>query len=213
MRVGNVLLPTRTEYFDHGNIIKYCHRPFVTEEERRLIALVDAGQMNTRDVRISRESIEQMNTIMIENINAVCGRDDILWHGGDAFLGRDFKRARELRDRINCQTINLIFGNHDNKAFRPLFNEIYDQILINVEGQSIFLNHYPLRSWPESFDDGWMLYGHVHQGLSEEDAAGSRLTLDIGVDGHYFRPWTMAEIRQWMEPILARKRANKLKTL
>jgi len=173
-------------HFDHGNIIKYCRRPFVNSRELEMMAMADAGKLDPRQVRISRESVDWMNTVMIDNINARAGRDDILWHGGDAFWGNDFRRARELRDRINCQNINLIWGNHDEPTFRPLFSEAYQQILITVEKQQIFLNHLPCRTWYDPHKT-YMLYGHVHQLYAEEDRLGDKMTLDIGVDGHdYF---------------------------
>jgi calcineurin-like phosphoesterase family protein len=187
-------------HFSHGNIIKYCRRPFVNSREIELMALADAGQIEPHKVRISEESIEWMNSVMIDNLNARVGRDDILWHGGDAFWGRreDFRRARELRDRINCQNINLIWGNHDESSFRPLFDKVAEQTLINVEGQWVFLNHYPMRAWNHSHKGSWMLYGHVHGLYFAEDEQKDILTLDIGVDSHDYKPWSMDELRKWM---------------
>jgi calcineurin-like phosphoesterase family protein len=185
-------------HFDHGNIIKYCRRPFVNSREIELMAMADAGRIEPHKVRISPESIDWMNSVMIDNINARVGRDDILWHGGDAFWGHDLRRARELRDRINCQTINLIWGNHDDSSYRPLFNQVQDQTLINVDGQWIFLNHYPMRAWDRSHKGSWMLYGHVHGLYFDEDERGDNLTLDIGVDKHDFKPWSMDDLRKWM---------------
>jgi hypothetical protein len=81
-----------------------------------------------------------------------------------------FKAARDLRDRINCDNLYLIFGNHDDyKALRPLFVEIYDQYMFNINNQSIVCNHYPMRSWEKSHHGSWQLYGHVHNQLWAED--------------------------------------------
>jgi calcineurin-like phosphoesterase family protein len=209
-------------HFDHGNIIKYCRRPFVNDREKELMAAADAGRIQPYDVKISQESIDWMNTTLIDNYNAAAGRDDTLWVIGDVFWGHDYRRARSLRDRINCQTINVICGNHDEGIvermdvedtrcrtmlgvhqpgpYRDLFNIVAEQILICPEKQWIFLNHYPMRAWDRSHKGSWMLYGHVHGLYYKEDVDGDRLTVDVGVDSHDFKPWTMNELRRFMLP-------------
>jgi calcineurin-like phosphoesterase family protein len=148
-----------------------------------------------------------MDDTIIANINDVVGPDDVLWHLGD-FCFRDALAARAYRSRLTCRNINLIWGNHDNDFLRPLFTGCYDQTCIQVEGQYIFLNHYPMLSWQGSHKGTWQLFGHVHGRLVKDPlfkAVYERLLmLDVGVDGwrvgaeHTFRPWSMSEIADHM---------------
>jgi hypothetical protein len=50
-----------------------------------------------------------------------------------------------------------------------LFMSTHDQYLFNIDGQKIFCNHYPMRSWDCAHHGAWMLYGHVHNLFKYED--------------------------------------------
>jgi calcineurin-like phosphoesterase family protein len=73
--------------------------------------------------------------------------------------------------------------------------------MVQVEGQEIWLNHYPMRSWNRSFYGSWHLYGHVHGRFSAADAANAwMLTKDVGVDACNYRPWCFEDVRKYMSP-------------
>ena len=73
--------------------------------------------------------------------------------------------------------------------------------MIRVQGQSVWLNHYPMRSWDRSFHGSWHLYGHVHGQLMDEDSKIThRLTRDVGVDACDYRPISFEEVRVYMQP-------------
>jgi calcineurin-like phosphoesterase family protein len=73
--------------------------------------------------------------------------------------------------------------------------------MFRVEGQDIWLSHYPQRSWNKRFHGSWHLYGHVHGRLTAEDNADlSLLTKDVGVDACEYRPWSFEELRAYMAP-------------
>lgn len=205
----------------------------------------DRGEIDQRAVRISPESIERMNRAMIDNINAVVGEGDVLYHVGDVFWGHDIDFAKSIRDQIKCRTIHHIWGNHDEPEVAGLFasSEKYAEVV--VEKQKIFLCHYPMRAWDKSHKGSWCLYGHVHGKTWDEDKYGlsnsdrkslakkffdtletcfadwqaeflpseletlagkltqdvadfncNMLTLDVGVDTHDYRPWSMDELRR-----------------
>jgi calcineurin-like phosphoesterase family protein len=174
-------------HLGHGNIIKYCKRPFLTPEEKQLL---DAEE----EFKVSSESVEWMNTTIIDNINEVVGVDDLLWHLGDFCMGK-FAEAKKFRDRIHCKTINNIWGNHDHRTIRPIFNEVFDQVMINVDAQNLVLNHYAMRVWQDSHKGSWNLFGHSHCVLPDIPES---LQLDVGCDGHDFMPWSMEQIRKFM---------------
>ena len=191
-------------HFNHGNILKYCHRPFLNEHEQ---SLLESGK--DPYFKVSRESIDFHDTTLINNINDVVERNDILWHLGD-FAFADYKTIRQYRDRINCQNIYLIWGNHDKHEIRDLFTECHDQHLLLVGKQKIFLNHFPMLSWERSHKGSWMLHGHVHGSIRKNPLIqpfyDSMPICDVGVDGpcivknynHTFKPWSMHELTKFM---------------
>jgi calcineurin-like phosphoesterase family protein len=189
--------------FSHNNILKYCKRPFLSTEEQDFLD-------QEIDFKVSDESTHKMGITIINNINAVVEPNDSLWILGD-FTLKGYDTAKYWRDMIACKNINLVWGNHDRREIAPLFNETWDQVAINVKGQRLFLNHYPMRSWFKSHRSSWNLYGHVHGNLPDarylpEDQM--LLCLDVGVDPpvcnpnyeHQFRPWSFEEIAEILGP-------------
>lgn len=181
-------------HLDHGNIIKYCKRPFLTSTEQGLMDMIDKGLVPQRELRISPQSVKNMTDTIIESINATVRYDDTLVIGGDfCWTTREnrVRRTKELRDRINCRNIYLIWGNHDDRPTlqpkdteedratnstitrlyhdKQLFKGCFDQYMFKVDGQHIFMSHYPARSWDMAHHGSWMLYGHVHNNLWHED--------------------------------------------
>lgn len=166
------------QHFGHSNIIKYCERPF--------------------------SNVHIMDQVIFDNINEVVGANDTLYILGDfCFKG---KKPIEYRSRIVCQDVHLIFGNHDKRSDYKDdlqgFSSVQDVKEIIYCNQRIYLSHYPHRSWPASHKGSWMLYGHVHSRLNEEDKASNRLTLDVGVDNttNYYKPfaqpWSFKELQK-----------------
>lgn len=186
-------------HLGHGNIIRYCLRPFLNPQEEDRVLHDPRGRW-----RVSEETIHRHDTALLDAINAVVGERDTLWVLGDFCWGR-LETAQRYRDRIRCRNVHLIWGNHDHRSLRPLFGEAWEQGMIQVEGQEIWLNHYPMRSWHRCFHGSWHLYGHVHGRLAAEDATHpATLTRDVGVDACGYRPWSLGELRGYMAPRLVR---------
>jgi calcineurin-like phosphoesterase family protein len=182
-------------HLGHGNIIKYCQRPFMTPEETALAQTDSRGNW-----KISPSSLEYHDTSILERINAVVNSNDTLWILGD-FCLRDPKKASAYRQRIRCKNVHLVWGNHDPLSLAPLFSSTREQGVVNVEGQAIWLNHYPMRSWNGSFHGAWHLYGHVHGRLAAEDAQKPyTLTRDVGVDACDYKPVGFEELHAYMQP-------------
>lgn len=93
---------TSDHHFFHGNIIKYCDRPF--------------------------SSYQEMNEALINKWNSKVSPGDLVIHLGDfAFRGK----AKEIRERLNG-TIILIKGNHDrNVKAEDGFIIFEDRLIIN----------------------------------------------------------------------------------
>jgi calcineurin-like phosphoesterase family protein len=182
-------------HLGHGNIIKYCLRPFLAPEER------DRAKRDARRRwKVADETIQRHDDALLDAINAAVREEDTLWILGDFCWGR-FEVARRYRERIRCRNVHLVWGNHDHRSIRPVFKEVLEQGMIDVDGQPIWLNHYPMRSWDRAFHGSWHLYGHVHGRLAAEDAAHPEfLTKDVGVDACDYRPWSFEELHAYMTP-------------
>ena len=90
-----------------------------------------------------------------------------------------------------------MIGNHDeeNEAVLalPWAEPPVQQILIHVKGKPVFLNHYPMRSWPRVTKGGVQIHGHMHGRIPESAAQA-----DVGVDCRDFRPVRLAELERAM---------------
>ena len=162
---------TSDTHFRHANIIKYCKRPFA--------------------------SVEEMDQKLLENINAKVKKNDTLYHLGD-FAKSD---VAYFRNRINCDNIILILGNHDRIPYTsPLFRAVKDMHVIKTtidgEPKDIVLCHYALKVWNKSHYGAWHLYGHSHGDLPDDETA---LAFDAGVDCHNYSPINLADIKAIMD--------------
>lgn len=91
---------TSDTHYAHANICKGT-----TKWESR-----GEDDQSVRDFK----TLEDMNRALVEGINNTVGKDDILFHLGDwSFGGID--KIWEFRRQINCKTIYLCYGNHDEK--------------------------------------------------------------------------------------------------
>jgi calcineurin-like phosphoesterase family protein len=184
-------------HLGHGNIIKYCLRPFLNAEEQDHALRDPRGKW-----RVSDNTLKRHDDALLDAINAMVDREDTLWVLGDFCRGR-FAEARAYRDRIRCRHVHLVWGNHDHPSIRPLFGEALQQGMVCVEGQEIWLNHYPMRSWNKSFHGSWHVYGHVHGRLQGEDRARpDTLTRDVGVDACEYQPLSFTALAAYMAPRL-----------
>lgn len=160
-------------------------------------------------------SIDVMNETLIANINATVGPDDTLYMLGDWCCGVGSDKVgylRATRGRLHCKTIHMIRGNHDPSIRSgALGNLVRDGVLASVsemltirDGRTeIVLCHYPLEHWEFESAGTMMLHGHLHgAGVRHE----TRQRLDIGVDGHDYKPWSRDEVfaeiksKRWDSP-------------
>lgn len=173
---------TSDTHFFHKRILEYCQRPFA--------------------------NVEEMNNELIYRWNQVVRNDDVVFHLGDFCLGKPNK-WNSILDRLNGK-ICLILGNHDtihlNENVAQRFERVAFQMLLNVNGQKIYLNHFPFLSYTGETDYTWQLFGHIHsyqQGSQLID--NQRLTLlrpnqyDVGVDNNNFTPISYQQIEEIMK--------------
>ena len=102
--------------------------------------------------------------------SSVVGKNDNLVVVGDFTCDGSRKEVKDYHDRIKCQNIYLVCGNHDDrKECDGVFKAVYENYLFKINGQKIFASHYPARSWNKANQGSWMIYGHVHNALYNED--------------------------------------------
>lgn len=151
-------------------------------------------------------SLEKMNTTLVNNINNMVGEDDILIHLGDWSFG-GFEKVQEFRDRILCKNIHLVLGNHDHhiernkEGIQSLFSSVQNYLRLEVRRpinkatteKFIFVcMHYPIASWHDMNQGVIHLHGHVHLPYHLRLADGK--AMDVGVDGNELEPISMDEV-------------------
>lgn len=202
---------TSDTHFGHGNIIKYCNRPFLAPPDKEAL---EGGDFQHR---ISQTAIYMMNDELIENINTYVKPEDTLWHLGDVLFARKHEyveKAYGCMSRINCKNVHLIWGNHDNRYLQDrkgqtiasYFKSVQDMVEIQVNNQRIVLCHYAMAVWNKSHRGSWHLYGHSHAGAEnwlDRNLKGRR-SMDVGVDNAYrlfgkYRPISFDEIKTIMD--------------
>jgi calcineurin-like phosphoesterase family protein len=162
---------TSDTHFGHGNIIKYCNRPFKTSYE--------------------------MDTAIVERWNTIVMPGDTVYHLGDFAFGRDAtsEYISKLAKKLSGD-IHLIHGNHEKiaKSMKWFFKSMKDYDEIEVQGQRIVLFHYGLRTWHHDLRGTWHLYGHSHGGLAPYGKS-----TDVGVDSWNFTPVSFEQLKEYMD--------------
>ena len=175
---------TSDTHFDHANIIRFCKRPWSTAEE--------------------------MNEALVERWNKKVGPNDIVFHLGDFCFGGSAE-WKKWREKLNGHII-LIRGNHDRKmssTMEVLFDEVLYQAQLEIDGRSVYLNHYPFLTyggcWRKEKSAVWQLFGHCHSKDGIKGADSGRLKYlfptqyDVGVDNNNYEPVSWEEIKNIME--------------
>lgn len=172
---------TSDTHFGHTNIIRFCNRPF--------------------------NSVKEMDETIINNWNSVVKPNDIVFHLGD-FAFASNARWKQLIQALNGH-IYLIVGNHDEIRYPghqtfDLFEGVTSQLIVKIDGQAIYLNHYPFLCYGGAWhkDAVWQLYGHVHSGPHCEGKDMSRLSVtfpyqyDVGVDNNNYIPVSWEQVKE-----------------
>ena len=154
----------------------------------------------------------EMTEHLIHQINSHVKPTDCLIHHGDWSFG-GAENVIKFRQRLNCQNIYLMQGNHDIHVtqghVRDGYFKEYTQIgYYEVEGIKIVSGHFPYAQWYHKTEGILHPFGHVH-GCFEQ---GSR-SMDVGVDNAYkifgeYRPFYLTEFIE----IVSKKDATPIRT-
>ena len=170
---------TSDTHFFHDKIVEYSQRPFA--------------------------SVEEMNEELIARWNSVVHRDGIVFHLGDFCFGKPDK-WNHILDRLKGR-IYLVLGNHDaghiSEEVAERFEAVAFQMRLNVNGQKIYLNHFPFLSYSGDNHGTWQLFGHIHSNQQASNIIDKhRLTLlqpgqyDVGVDNNNFTPVSYRQVEE-----------------
>ena len=111
-----------------------------------------------------------------------------------------------LRERIECQNVTLIRGNHDGDWEDPDTPQIWEDVRDYLEiapgyakGHRLVMSHYPMLSWNGKARGAIMLHGHIH---SRGDRANARnrdrerpiFRYDVGLDANEYKPVSRDQI-------------------
>jgi calcineurin-like phosphoesterase family protein len=157
------------------------------------------------------KSLEQMNTTLVNSINSIVAQDDILFHLGDWSFG-GLEKIEEFRNRIVCQNIHIITGNHDHHiennrdGCQSLFASVNKYLNLEIKWNvgkhnqskcSFALMHFPIASWDNMAKGAIHLHGHVH--FPPQKRMGPGKMMDVGCDGNNLMPIEMSEVLRLMK--------------
>lgn len=175
---------TSDPHFGHGNIIKYCRRPFAPAD--LIQRWIDKNE------RVPQEYIDQMTEELIARYNARVGHEDIVYILGDfCFAKRDRIGgfAMSIANRLNGRKI-FIPGNHDPEEVLalPCWEEVTPLKEIRIEGHKVTLCHYAMQVWNKAHHGAYQLFGHSHGNMP-----GNAQQMDVGVDANDYQPVSFEE--------------------
>ena len=156
-------------HFSHGNIIKYCNRPFSSKEE--------------------------MDLTMIRNWNSRVKDEDTVFHLGDFSLIKSSEAPDAVKDNFsfirNQLKGNIIFiqGNHDS---RNKNKSVIESMVINYGGSRIYMTHNPKFAKP---DFKWNFAGHVHEKWQFQKLGENSTIVNLSVEQWKYAPVTIGEIQ------------------
>lgn len=182
--VGSGVFFTSDLHFRHGNIIKYCNRPF--------------------------ETVQEQTEKLIENWNKTVPDTAIVFILGDfAFASKN--QWRIILNQLTGKKY-LILGNHDryNEIPYEMFIDVVDLAEVSIKlsdenWETFILSHRPLLCWEGSEKGYKHLFGHVHSCDARIDTCENgdaelvkllsyRPMYDVGVDNNDYKPISVEEV-------------------
>lgn len=155
-------------HIGHGNIIKYCGRPFKTAAE--------------------------MDVTILGTFTQTVKSGDTLYFLGDLAFGRE--NVIKTLDVIKNAGVVLHFitGNHDKKykgLIKPYCDTFRDMAELQINDRFIVLCHYGIEDWDGAFHGAVHLHGHSHNKLP-----CIKNRRDSGVDATGFKLMPLEQVLQ-----------------
>lgn len=133
----------------------------------------------------------EMNIHIIDEINKKVSKNSLLVLLGDSMMGE--KDYVSFLNRLNCDNVIMLFGNHCNrgKLYSTLVEcdkllYIGDYLELNINKQIICCSHFPMFNWNYQDDGAFHLHGHLH---ADESSVVKEIhkykSMDCGIDNYY----------------------------
>lgn len=143
------------------------------------------------------DSVEEMNSKIVENYNNIIKDDDIVYIVGDCMLNNDEEGIKLLKQLKGHKY--LAIGNHDTdkriKLYREnnIFEDIQMGYRIKYKSKTFIISHYPTMVDNTTKDNVFNLFGHTHQ--NNEYFYNRHLNMiNIGVDKHKLKPISLDNV-------------------
>lgn len=163
-------------HYFHHNILNYSNRPF--------------------------QSVDEMNSEMINRWNSIVNSEDTIYHLGDFCLGKS-EDISLILSQLNGYKV-LIMGNHDRSLEfnkNAGWNEVHKDLYIEDRNQIAWLNHFPYMPSEDVYNPkhtrpkatrNWdiALCGHVHKAWMKNKYN----CINVGVDVWNFYPQTLQQL-------------------
>lgn len=204
-------------HLGHGNVIKYCNRPFGSKEE------MESGVF-------SKDTVLKMNDTLVSNWNNIVNPADEIYCLGDISLG--IKTLEEYSSRLNGKKY-LVPGNHDYchsyhkksrthekreawilKYLELGWHVLDEQIVLELDSLRFNVCHHPYadvdlrdnkkndgsysdkyEKWRPIDDGNLLLCGHIHERWKTKKSPKGSLMINVGVDVWDMKPVSLEEIK------------------
>lgn len=133
---------------------------------------------------------KEVDEHIVKRCNETLTENDILYHLGDVSMTLE---GLENIKKIKCKKKILIKGNYDvsienggtakceisDKILLKYFNEVYDELELEIGGETIYLNHFPINAKGDCMN----IVAHIH-GLWKCQPN----SINVGLDCWHFTP-------------------------
>ena len=139
----------------------------------------------------------EMSEGIIKSFNSRVQPRDTVYILGD--IGWDTDLTVEAFSRLHGRKF-VVPGNHDKglikvKAFQELCTILPQYSEIKVDGTRVCMCHFPIWEWNQMSHGSWHLHGHMH---GSPTGIPGRI-LDVSADGNLMLPYSLDEVRAFME--------------
>jgi calcineurin-like phosphoesterase family protein len=148
---------------------------------------------------------------LIKNWNDTVGDDDIVFVLGDTFWFNDSHSIKKVLSQLKGKDIYILPGNHDDfesyhRVVDPRIHLCHEIVCcwvteLGKKKQEIWMQHYPMMTWPHRENGAIQLFGHIHSSPDRCEGVDQDLPLhwnqfDVGCDYWGYKPVSLDKILQ-----------------